>query len=705
MLTFAQLSERLLRPSSPVAALACCLVSACATADAVMVREPQRAAEAAADRPPQVDEIPDSPVSAQVLRSREDLAAIASVPAAERTFDNTVRAFDNAVARFFNDARMTAFMAEVHPDADVRERGREAKAAIDEFFNTLTKREDLYEAIQGFADTNPNLGPVDARLLEQILRDFKREGMALSKEQRERLLEIDRELNEKGNAFRQNIADDKTALYLEESELVGVPASFVGGLERLAGLYVVPLRGAAIGRLLGTCEVESTRKKVSLAYSMRAVPENVTLIEAIIKLRAEKATLLGYPTLAHYQTEVRMAKTPETVMEFYEDLRPRLREKALVDFDEFQEAKRAATGDPEADFFAWDYSFYKNRLLEDKYAVDAEALRAYFPMDAVTDGLFSITQSIYGLTYEDITAEAEQRGLPAAWHADVRLFAVTDSSTNELLGHFYIDLFPRPNKYTHAAQFPLHLRKEWPDGKVTKPLVALVCNFTKPTGDQPSMLSHGEVETFFHEFGHCLHSILTEVGHAWFSGTQVARDFVEAPSQMFEEWIWDADVLQTFARHYETGETIPRELVDGIVAARNLGSGLSTEGQVFLGLMDMAYHTEPSGEVDTTAVRARVYADTRLFDAIENLPSQANFGHLVGYEAGYYGYLWSLVYAADMGARFRELGLLNPEAGAAYRKAVLSKGGSQEELDMVTEFLGRAPNSAAFLEQLGLAGN
>ncbi|MFT7541714.1 MAG: thimet oligopeptidase [Gammaproteobacteria bacterium] len=650
----------------------------------------------------EVADIDDSPVAEHVLRSRADLAAIAAIPAGERTFDNTVRAFDDTVARFFNGARMTAFMGEVHPDADVRELGRQADAAIDEFFNTLTKNEEVFLAIQGFSESQTDLDPVDARLLEQILRDFRREGMTLSSEERDQLLEIDRALNEKGNLFRQNISEDKTRLYFSASDLVGVPESFLGSLERMGSMYVVPMNGASIGRILGNCENAETREQVILAYSMRAVPENVVLLEELIALRSKKAHLLGYETIAHYQSEVRMAKTPAAIMDFYADLRPRLRAKALVDFEEFRSAKSEHVGDPEATFNAWDYSFYKNRLLREKYAVDSEAVRAYFPIETVTEGLFAITQQIYGISYEDITARAEELGLPAPWHEDVKLFAVTDEASDKLLGHFYIDLHPRPNKYSHAAQFPLHLRKEWSDGSVTTPLVALVCNFTKPTADAPSLLAHSEVRTFFHEFGHCLHSILTEAGHAWFSGTQVARDFVEAPSQMFEEWIWDADVLQTFARHYETGEVIPRELVDGIVAARTLGSGLSTEGQVFLGMMDMAFHMDPDGEVDTTAVRAEVYAQTRLFEPLANLPSQANFGHLVGYEAGYYGYQWSLVYAADMAGRFRELGLLNPVAGAAYRAAVLSKGGSMEELEMVGEFLGREPNSAAYLRQLGL---
>ncbi len=198
------------------------------------------------------------------------------------------------------------------------------------------------------------------------------------------------------------------------------------------------------------------------------------------------------------------------------------------------------------------------------------------------------------------------------WHEDVKLFEVWDTETEELLGEFYTDLHPRPGKYTHAAQFPLVLRKRWSDGKLTRPLVALVTNFTKPTAEQPSLLSHGEVETYFHEFGHCLHTILSQGDLAEFSGTAVARDFVEAPSQMLENWVWDADVLARFAEHYETGERLSEEILAGMIAAKNLGSGLSTEGQVFLGMLDMTYHTDEDGELDTTAVRREVYEETNV---------------------------------------------------------------------------------------------
>lgn len=356
---------------------------------------------------------------------------------------------------------------------------------------------------------------------------------------------------------------------------------------------------------------------------------------------------------------------------------------------------------PTAKLYPWDTSFYEKRLLKNKYAVDSEKVREYFPMNRVIDGLFSITQSLYGVKYRDITKSVGDKGFKL-WHEEVLAYEVVDVKSNEVLGTFFLDLHPRDNKYSHAAQWGLFPRTVRKDGSLQKPVAALVCNFTKPTETRPSLLTHDEVETFFHEFGHLLHSLLTNVEIGQFSGTSVARDFVEAPSQMFEHWVWDADVLKKFARHYKTGAEFPQELLDGMIRARYLASGLKAERQIYYGLVDMAYHTDPKGEVDTTATALKLADEVEVYDSVPETRFQAAFGHLTGYQAGYYGYLWSLVYAEDMFQRFQELGLLNPEAGAYYRDKVLSRGGTKDEMDLLRDYLGREPNMEPFLKHLGL---
>lgn len=642
----------------------------------------------------------DSVIAGEIETADAAVAAITGLPAAERTVQNTLIALDDVVATFFETARIPGFMADVSTDAAEREAGREAQNALSNWFDRFGQNGEVFRALQELAKLNPEMTAEQQRYFDEMMRDFKRAGLDLPEEKRSRLAEIDEEMNTLGSDFRRNIADDETQILLTAEELAGVPESFVKTLKKAGDLHIVELKGPTFSFVLGYCTNETTRQKVGVAAGLRGGSANVRALESLIALRHERATMLGYATTADYVIETKMAKTPDTVWAFYEDLRSKLRVKAEADFKEYQDAKREQTGNPEAVLTASDTSFYTNWLKREKYAVDTQKLREYFSMTDVTEGMFGVYQDLFAITFKDITDAAREAGRPM-WHEDVRLFTVTDNQTSELLGEFYLDLHPRDGKFSHAAQFPLRLRKVWKDGRVSTPLVALVCNFTKPTEDQPSLLAHSEVETFFHEFGHCLHSILTRVNLANFSGTNVARDFVEAPSQMLENWTWQPEVLGRFAKHYETGEPLPKEIIEGMIAAKNLGSGMNTEAQVYLGMMDMRFHTDDDGTVDTTAVCESTYAETRLFTPTPHLRRQASFGHMVGYEAGYYGYLWSSVYAQDMWSRFADAPM-DPKVAAEYREKVLSKGGTQDALDMVTDFLGREPNASAFLKSLGL---
>lgn len=644
---------------------------------------------------------PDSPVAAQLKAATAAVDAIVAIPEAERTFDNTIGALDDMAARLDRDTSLLLFMAYVSTDAEERRIAERAQQDVLDWSVELNKREDLYRAVKALADRKPALDPVQQRLLNFTLRDFRRAGMELGQRERDQLKEIEKQITTLSIDFERNIREDQTRIPFTLSELAGAPESVIGGLPKVDDIVLVGLDTPTYVPLMERCTQEQTRKKLFLAYRRRAGTKNVALIEKIIRLRAQAAQLLGYTTPADYEIEVRMAKNPAAVRDFFAKLTPLVEKKTRLDYAEYQNAKREHTGDPSADLQPWDAAFYKQYLLEKKYAVDSEKVREYFPFDAVMKGLFSITQQLYGLEYRDVTAQGPTPERPL-WHPDVRRYEVWDKARNEMLGEFYIDLFPRENKFTHAAQWPLVVHKIYTDGTRQKPLAALVCNFTKPEGDKPSLMKHDEVETFFHEFGHCLHTLLSESRYARFSGTSVARDFVEAPSQMFENWIWDADVVNTFARHYQTGEPLPAEVLDGMIRAKNLGSGLETTRQIFYAMTDMAYHTVPDGVVDTTRVQAEVFEAVEPYDPVPNTFFQAAFGHLTGYQAGYYSYLWSLVYAQDMFQRFRELGMLNPQAGAYYREHILSRGSTLDEMDLVREYLGREPRMDAFLEHLGL---
>lgn len=643
----------------------------------------------------------DSPVRDALLKANAAVERILAVPDGQRTFENTLGALDDLLATLDSETNMVSFMAYVSPDEKLRERGTRAEEDVTNWLIDLQKREDLYKVIKAYADTNPKLTGERARLLDHTLRDYRRAGMELSPEKREELKKIEKQINKMGIDFEKNIREDETHVYLTRDELDGMPEDFINNLTQTDGIYLIGMDYPTALPILDYCDNEVTREKVWLAFKRRGGKKNVALLEQILKLRAQAAQMLGYANPADYETEVRMAKSAKNVMDFYAKLRPIVRKKAKLDWEEFNAAKREHTGKSDVGFYPWDYSFYKNYLKRTKYAVDGQKVKEYFPVERVIDGLFSITQSLYGLEYRDVTADAASKGVEL-WHPDVKLYEVIDKASGKTLGMFAIDLFPRPNKYGHAAQWGLRQHKIYMDGREQKPFAALVCNFPKPTADHPSLMPHEQVETFFHEFGHCLHTILSEANLYSFAGTSVARDFVEAPSQMFQNWVWDADVLRTFARHYKTGEPIPEELVKGMVAAKNLGSGLEAEHQFYYGLVDMAYHTAPDGVVDTTKVGLDMFGEVEMYDPVPETYFQASFGHLIGYQAGYYGYMWSKVYAADMFQRFRELGLLNPEAGMYYRKKILARGGTMDELDMVRDYLGREPNLDAFLKDLGM---
>jgi len=642
-----------------------------------------------------------SPIADALLAADAAVQKIVDVPAGQRTFQNTLGALDDLSATLNDDTIWTQFMAYVSTDADERAAGTKAEEDVTNWNISLMKRADLFHAVSDYAETKPKLSGEQARMLEHALRDFRRAGMALAAEQREELKRIQMEINKLGIEFEKNIREDETVVPLTRDELTGMSDEFIAGLHHTGDLYLATMDYPTFVPIQDLCDNETTREKVWVAYKRRGGQANVDLLERLLELRAQASTMLGYDSTADYETEIRMAHNAKTVREFYAKLRPLVRKKALLDKQEYLAAKREHTSNPDAKLYPWDSSFYQKYLMRTKYAVDSEKVREYFPIERVIDGLFSITQSLYGLEYRDVTAIAGSEGRPI-WHEDVKVYEVIDKQSGKKIGTFYLDLFPRANKYSHAAQWGLFNRKVWPDGHVTLPVAALVCNFTKPTRDKPSLMAHSEVETFFHEFGHCLHTIMSEAHYAEFSGTAVARDFVEAPSQMFQNWVWNADVLKSFTGHYKTGEPLPDEMLDGMIRARNLGSGMLAEHQFYYGLVDLAYHTAPRGEIDTTKVGIDMLGEVELYDGVPETRFQASFGHLVGYQAGYYGYMWSLVYAQDMFQRFRELGLLNPRAGMYYRNKILKRGGTIDEIDMLRDYLGREPKMDAFLEHLGL---
>ena len=446
-------------------------------------------------------------------------------------------------------------------------------------------------------------------------------------------------------------------------------------------------------------ESDSARKALRFMYWNRASDKNLSILDSLILIRNQLAEILDYPSYADYATEILMTENANRVWEFEKSLHEMIMPKALDDYNRMLEMKSHETGRYESVIESWEYDRYENLLKLKQFRLDSKKISEYFELTGVINGLFEICTQLFGIEFSQIDN-------PSVWHEEVTMYEVYEESDSILIGRFYLDLFPRADKYSHAAAFSVTMGKLL-DDEYQVPATALVCNFPPPQNGKPSLLPHEDVETFFHEFGHLLHDILTVSPLQYYSGTSVLQDFVEAPSQILENWVWEKEILKLFTHHYETGEVIPDRLVNKMIAAKNVNSGLKTLQQIFYGVYDFTLHDgfDPFGEFNTTDLADLLQNEITLYPYLDGTHMQASFGHLVGYEAAYYGYLWSKVYAQDMYSVFKKNGILDPETGRRFRKVIFEPGGTVHPKLLVQEFLGREPTMDAFLTSLGIHPN
>ncbi|MCB0747447.1 MAG: Zn-dependent oligopeptidase [Ignavibacteriae bacterium] len=630
----------------------------------------------------------------------EKLKSIYNIPDEMRSFDNTIKAYDIALDKFNTLWGTIYLMANAHPDAATREAANNANITFAQYGNKLSLDEDLYRSFKEYSksDKAKLLVGFKEKYLRESIRDFELNGFALSKEKRDELKVMRDRLSIITNAFSKNITEYQDFLIVTEDEVRGLDEDYKKARLQEDGTYKIDLSYPSYLPFMKLSESESARKALSEKYLNRAADKNLVMLEKMALNRLEMANFLGYNSYAEYTLETRMAKNPATVWEFENGLIEKVKEKGKADFEELLAVKREKTGNDTVSVVnGWETSYYDNILNKEKYQVDGEKVKEYFELNNVLDGLFQITQSLFGVEYKKVENAS-------VWHKDVTMYEVVDNG--EIIGRFYLDLYPRDNKFGHAACFPIQ-KGMMTDKGYQIPTAALECNFPEPTEDAPALMTHeehGQVQTFFHEFGHVLHNMLTRSEMSGFSGTSVSRDFVEAPSQIFENWTWDYESLKLFAKHYKTGEVLPIDLYEKMVAAKNVGSGIATLGQIFYGTIDLTIHDKYNpNEARTTTDIVKELQNKILFTPYrEGTHFQASFGHLNGYAASYYGYLWSKVYAQDMYSIFEEKGILNPEVGKRYRDLILAPGADKEPMELVKEFLGRDPNAEAFYKSLGL---
>lgn len=628
-----------------------------------------------------------------------DLADQAASAEGPRTFANTLAPLEEAGRLLAVAYGRGPFLGNTAADEETRQAARLAGERMEKWALEMVSRRDLFQAVAEFADTEEAaaLTGERARVLEHTRRDHRMAGRELSDEDREAVRERLARLVEIGVAFSANLAEYDDHLLATAADLEGMPPDYI---DRLApggqpGTYRITMDYPDVIPFLECSPRRDLREALAFKFGNRARESNAPLLEEALRLRAEIADLFGAPSWAHHVMRDKMAARPEAVEEFYRSLLHPLTEAGLRERESMEALLAADGGRPPA--ASWDRAWCHTEQLKREHGVDPLQVAAFFPLPAVLEGLFEITQTVFGLRY---------RALPDApvWHPEVRAYRMTDAATGDLIAHFYMDLHPRPGKFGHAAVFPLLPAASGLDGERLRPACAIAANFTRPAADRPPLLLHDEVVTLFHEFGHVLHMSLAQTEFARFASANTEADFVEAPSQIMENWCWEASSLRSFARHYQTGNPIPEEMVARLTAARNLNAGLRNLRQIMLGQIDLELHgPRPPADLEEMLRRR---AATGLFPHHEGTFFPASFGHLLGgYDAGYYGYLWSQVFGEDMFSRFAREGVLSPAVGMDYRRCVLEPGGSRDAQQLLRDFLGRPPDNRAFLRSLGLDGD
>jgi len=637
-----------------------------------------------------------------IAKANKGLDQIGSQDLKAVTFKNTVVALDDLTYQAGLAANKAVIIKETNTNPEMRAAGENTIKIFQDWAVSIDYREDVYKAIKAFADTHPKLSGEDEKLLNETLRDYRRAGLDLPPDQRKEVEQLRKELSKLGTDFDTNIVKANAPVIFTKADLDGLPESFFAspGVRTGDDAYTVL---ANVTWQFNTVEEnaknEATRKQLYVIRDTLAKEANVPVLNQMLALRNKIALRLGYKSWDDYQTEVKMAKTGANAGKYISDLVAGIQPKFESEVAELQKLKASDTNDPNAKIEVWDWRYYANQRDKQKYAVDKEALRAFFPFQKVLDGMFNIYQSIFGLKFEKIAASYK-------WIDDLQLFMVTDSATGEPLGMFYLDMFPREGKFNHFAQFEIIGGKLLPDGKYQRPTVALLCNFSPPTADKPSLMTHQEVETLFHEFGHALHSIVTRAKYGRFAGTHVPGDFVEAPSQMLQNWVWDKKVLDTFAADYrDPSKKIPAEIIKKMNDAKLANAGVFYRRQFAFASLDLELHNQHAEDTPYDSVAVSNPILEKVFLPIDPSTTFVSyFGHLNGYDAGYYGYAWADAIAADMATVFEKAkeGYLDKQAGMKLRHEIYEPGDSRDANVSIEKFLGRKQSTQPFLKKIGI---
>lgn len=631
---------------------------------------------------------------AAVATARAEVATIDATPERARTFANTLARAEHAGLVLSDSVASYVTLYAVSPDSAVRTASQMCSQQVANFTVDVGADPHIYASAIEVLKSRALSDSAQRKVAELYAEQGRHAGAGLDSAARARVTALFKRLNDVQRDFAVAIAADSTTIVISTDEAKGLPPQLLAALKPIdGGNYIVPVSEATINPFLSTDASSAARGRYFAAYFRRGGIGNVHRVDTALALRDTLATLFGFPNWAAYQLDTHMAKEPQRVISFLDQIDTRLAPKAAEELADIATMKRA--GGDTTQLTVSDIIYYNAMLRRTKYKVDPEEVRQYFPVDHVIAGVFGIYQDLLGVKFDEIT--------PAdAWAPGVREFAVSDAGTKKPLGWIFLDLFPRPHKYEHFATFPMRAAVYAPDGTVTRPVSAIVGNWPIAAPGKPALLSHGDVITFFHEFGHLMAVTLVHVPYPVLGNLR--QDFVEAPSQMLENWMWQPAVLARVSRNVTTGKPLPPDLIERMIALRQLGAGYGNSIQAFLAMYDMRLHTSPV-PLDTKATWDSVL--TRMLPGVNFTGDYpvASFGHIMGgYDAGYYGYLWSKAYAQDLFTRFEKDGVMSQSVGMAYRHDILEPGGLREPDALLQSFLGRPLNYDAFYRDLGITG-
>jgi len=623
------------------------------------------------------------------------------------TFKNTLEALDFSGQQLDRISSVFFNLNSAETNEEIQKIAQEVSPLLSEFSNDITLNQGLFERIKTVYEQRDSLDLTKEQqtLLEKKYKNFSRNGANLNEEDKKRLREIDAELSKLKLTFGENVLAETNKyemLLTDEKDIEGLPEGVKEAAAQLAESkgkegWLITLDYPSYIPFMKYAKNRELRKELSLAFGSKGFHndelDNQANVKRIVNLRFERANLLGYKTHAHFVLEERMAETPEKVLDFLSELLEKAKPAAEREFAELEGFAKELDGIDHLE--KWDSAYYSEKLKQKLFNLDDEKLKPYFKLENVISGVFKVAEKLFGLTFKEVEHVDK-------YHKEVKTFEVYEN--DNFISLFYADFHPRPGK--RGGAWMTSFKPQYTlGGKNSRPHISNVCNFTKPTSSKPSLLTFNEVTTLFHEFGHALHGMLANTTYPSLSGTSVYWDFVELPSQVMENWCYEKEALELFAHHYETGELIPMELVEKIKESATFQEGMATVRQLSFGLLDMAWHgKDPSNIEDVKAYEAKAFESTNLFPETPETCMSTSFAHIFqgGYSSGYYSYKWAEVLDADAFAHFKENGIFSKLVADKFKEHVLSKGGTENPMELYKRFRGAEPNIDALLERAGL---